>query len=505
MDAVQLQLLSDEAGPMLARSLSPSLPPSPSLLSDQAACALMAADWRRQQGVTLTPAWLVDRMLDRVAAAGPFDTLVDAGAGSGRFAIAAAQRFAQARVLCVERNEAMHSLLRSALSAVGLTDRVQVIAGDFRDVALPRHGRTAFIGNPPYVRHHDIEPAWKRWYGDVMAEQGLPASQLAGLHLHFLARVVELGRAGDFVCFVTSAEWLDNGYGQPWRQLLSRDEGPLSVRGLWVAEADEPVFQDALVSAVVMQAEFAAPVAANAVELGIISARSLATQWRLAPAALAAARRWSAECHTTPIAAGVGVEVGELFRVTRGQVTGLNAAWLMPAGSTLLPASRMRPAVTKAREIIDGTVEAPDALLRLRYLPDLPVDLSSLPAEERRQVDDFLRVARELGAADGYVATQRRAWHALDLRPPPPVIVSYMGRRPPVFRTNPHGATFLNIAHGLYPRQAMAPATIQRVLQHLNQHTDKRAGRMYGGGMAKFEPSDIARLRVPAELLENPS
>jgi hypothetical protein len=26
------------------------------------------------------------------------------------------------------------------------------------------------------------------------------------------------------------------------------------------------------------------------------------------------------------------------------------------------------------------------------------------------------------------------------------------------------------------------------------------AGRMYGGGMAKFEPSDIARLRLPAHV-----
>jgi len=77
-----------------------------------------------------------------------------------------------------------------------------------------------------------------------------------------------------------------------------------------------------------------------------------------------------------------------------------------------------------------------------------------------------------------------------------------MGRRPPVFRTNPHGATYLNIAHGLYPRQPMPGVTFKRLLEHLNTHTDMRAGRMYGGGMAKFEPSDVARLRIPAELME---
>ena len=88
------------------------------------------------------------------------------------------------------------------------------------------------------------------------------------------------------------------------------------------------------------------------------------------------------------------------------------------------------------------------------------------------------------------------------MRAPPAAFVSYMGRRPPVFCANPWRASFINIAHGLYPRQAMDGGTLQRVLQHLNTTTDLHAGRLYGGGMAKFEPSDVARLRVPAEVLE---
>jgi len=279
MEAVQLTLLDDlfdGAPPALAGLVS----------SDQAACAEMAPEWRRQQGVTLTPQWLVEKMLDRVAAAGSFDTLVDAGAGTGRFAIAAARRFPAARVVCVERNEAMLVLLRQALLAAGISDRVQVVAGDFRDAAWPRAGRTAFIGNPPYVRHHDIEPVWKRWYGALMAGFGLRASQLAGQHLHFLARVAEVCVPGDLVCFVTSAEWLDNGYGQPWRQLLSRPEGPLSLRGLWVAEPAEPVFTDALVSAAVFEAACGPVASTSAVELGSISGRALITHWRMESAEL---------------------------------------------------------------------------------------------------------------------------------------------------------------------------------------------------------------------------
>jgi hypothetical protein len=50
--------------------------------------------------------------------------------------------------------------------------------------------------------------------------------------------------------------------------------------------------------------------------------------------------------------------------------------------------------------------------------------------------------------------------------------------------------------------QAIGDGTLSRLLAHLNTSTDLHAGRMYGGGMAKFEPGDIARLRVPAHVLD---
>ena len=468
-------------------------------------CAATASELRRNEGITLTPEWLVDRMVERAALAGAFDTVVDAGAGSGRFCIAAARRWPQARIVAVERSTAMLELLRSNLHLKNLTHRVTVVEGDFRSVELLAQGRTLFIGNPPFVRHHDIEPDWKAWYGRGMQALGIRASQLAGLHAHFMLRIVQSMKPGDQLCLVAAAEWLDNGYGSALRSLLT--VSTVNVRGLWVAPPDEAVFPDALVSAAVFEARCAEP--EGLVELGLLSDRKLVASRRISPSSLAQAVRWTELCQTAPPPSDEGIEVGELFRVVRGQVTGLNDAWILPSaiasaeqtGDDLPLLGLALPAVTRAREIIDGTVESDTAPLRLRRVLNLPHELDTLDPALRAQVDTFLRRAFESGAAAGYVARQRRHWHALDLRPAPAAFVSYMGRRPPVFRTNPHGVTYLNIAHGLYPRASISAPQLQRVLDHLNASTGLYSGRVYGGGLAKFEPSDVARLRIPAQAL----
>lgn len=452
---------------------------------------------RRADGITLTPAWLVERMLDEVADQS-FETVVDCGAGTGRFAIAAARRLPRARIVAVEINPELAALLRQRLAQCELAHRVTVIEADFRSATVQSSGRTLYLGNPPYVRHHDIDPAWKDWYAQRMASFGLKASQLAGLHAHFMLRSAESMRPGDAMCFVTSAEWLDNGYGSAVRALLS-GRGR-SVRGLWVADSGQPVFADALVSSVVVRVDCAAE--QGAVRAGVIGDARLHTLREVTMPQFAASDRWSTWCQPTLAVPIDGIEVGALFRVTRGQVTGLNAAWVVDAQQSELPRSLTVASVTRAKELIDDVVATRSGVDGLRRVVALPADLDAIGAEHRAAVNRFLAMAKALGADRTYIARHRNPWHAVDMREPPAAFVSYMGRRPPVFRANPWCASFVNIAHGLYPRQAIADATLTRLLDYLNRATGLHDGRMYGGGMAKFEPSDIARLRVPAHVLD---
>ncbi len=369
--------------------------------------------------------------------------------------------------------------------------------GDFRTVAIPLRGKALFIGNPPYVRHHDVAPAWKDWYRQGMAARGIAASQLAGLHAHFLLRAVQAMRPGDALCFVTAAEWLDNGYGSALRALCTSDQ--TRVAGLWLADADDAVFDDALVSAAVLLLQ-AQPSGLPAV-IGRLADRQLQAIRQVSPAALRGSGRWSECVRVLMPDLGAGVPLGELFRITRGQVTGMNSAWVLPPDQALLPPGLVVPAVTRAREIIDGSLGEAAGVASLKRVANLPPDLGALRGQDKALALAFVQRALALGADRSYRVRHRTPWHFLDLRPAPAVLVSFMGRRPPVFRSNPHGLTYLSIAHGLYPRQPMAASLLDRIVAYLNAAVDIHSGRVYGGGLVKFEPSDVARLTLPVSVL----
>ena len=59
------------------------------------------------------------------------------------------------------------------------------------------------------------------------------------------------------------------------------------------------------------------------------------------------------------------------------------------------------------------------------------------------------------------------------------------------------GARHINIAHGLYPREPLPEAALDRLAAHLRATATLAEGRAYAGGLTKFEPREMERLLVP--------
>lgn len=92
-----------------------------------------------------------------------------------------------------------------------------------------------------------------------------------------------------------------------------------------------------------------------------------------------AEHRWSIIVRPTISHVDGEIELGELFKVHRGQVTGANSIWIADEHAAELPDSIKIPSVTKAKDLI----QAGDSLRcakALRRVVDLPADLAMLVA-----------------------------------------------------------------------------------------------------------------------------
>jgi adenine-specific DNA-methyltransferase len=463
-------------------------------------CRIRPPAERRAAGQTFTPKAVIESMIRWAARTVEPARVVDPGVGSARFLVAAGRTWPEAVLLGLETDPLAAMIGRANLAAAGMADRATIMLADYRSADLPpAAGPTLFLGNPPYVRHHQVPAAWKGWLRSTAASLRLPASGLAGLHAHFFLATALHAVPGDAGVLVTAAEWLDVNYGALVRALLL---GPLGGEAIHVLDPATAVFADAATtSAITCFRPGARPASIRLRQVASAAALGELAGGAATPVAtLRAAPRWR-EFASHPAARARGlppgqVELGELCRVHRGQVTGANRVWIARADQTGLPRRFLYHAVTRASELFRAAgslaTTAP-----LRCVIDLPAELGELPDAERAVVEEFLVRARAAGAADSYIARHRAPWWRVRLGPPAPILATYMARRPPAFVRNLAGARHVNIAHGLYPREPLPGAALDGLAAFLRQSVVQEQGRTYAGGLTKFEPREMERLPVP--------
>lgn len=466
-------------------------------------CVVRSPEDRRGSGQTFTPVDAIVGMFTWAEAQGDIARIVDPGAGTGRYVLYGLRRNLTATGVASEMDPLVALLLRANATVLGVEKRLTIHIGDYRDLTLKAiKGRTLFIGNPPYVRHHGISPEWKTWYSDNLKSLGHASSKLAGLHLHFFVKTLVLARPGDLGCFITAAEWLDVNYGQSMRDLMTNG---LGGRAVFVVSPEIPVFGDAMVSACI--ACFEPGSTGTELEFKIIDRTEqlldLSGGHLASKAAAKTERSWSVLLRNKPVVHNAEfVSLGDLFRVSRGQVTGKNDVWVSKNNEFGLPDEFLVPTITKAADIIHANGWIND-IKRLNRVITLPASLEDLDRDNYLAIREFLAWARSKNADKGWIAEHRKPWWSVNMKDiAPQIVVTYMGRRPPVFAINTAGARIINVAHGLYPRVKLPDTSVERLVMWLNSNVSQDSGRVYAGGLTKFEPSEVARLKIPSiELL----
>ena len=126
----------------------------------------------------------------------------------------------------------------------------------------------------------------------------------------------------------------------------------------------------------------------------------------------------------------------------------------------------------------------------------------------------YLEEGQQCSIAQRYLCRHRTPWYSQEERPATPC--TYMGRsnhsQPFRFILNHSKATVANVYLALYPKPHLARALgsnpdlarrIWEILKEIRPETLMDEGRVYGGGLHKLEPKELANVPVRelAELL----
>ncbi len=416
-----------------------------------------------------------------------------------------------------------------ALPATGLWQKtnLRIVRADFtHQPADPRFN--LIICNPPYVRHHHLPSNEKRRLQLMTRETaGIRLSGLAGLYCHFLGLAHGWMAPGAIAGWLIPSEFMDVNYGRELKRYLLNRVTLLRIHRF---DPSDVQFADALVSSAIVWFRNSPPCQTSSQSRGIlftfggtlaqpevarqVSASDLIDEpkWTRYPQAAARVRM-----NTTLL--------GDLFTIKRGIATGSNNFFILTeeeVRAKQIPHQFLRPILPSPRYVPADLIDADDdglpILAKRLFLIDARLDESDIQ-QRFPELWTYLSEGRARGVHEGYICRHRPRWYAQEERPPAPIVCTYLGRgserneRPFRFIRNRSRATVANVYLAMYPRPALVralasdPTLIDQLWSAMNKielADILGEGRVYGGGLHKLEPKELANVPVTAITGELP-
>ena len=396
--------------------------------------------------------------------------------------------------------------------------RLEMTVADFTEQRPPKaddQKPTLLICNPPYVRHHHVSKEEKeRLHTLSKNSAGISLSGLSGLYVHFLA-ISHSWMADDGVAgWLVPSEFMDVNYGRKLKEYLLSEVTLLHIHRF---DPKDVQFDDAIVSSAVVWFRKRKPLAHHTVEFSYGgSLQNPATVKQISAADLRKADKWTRFPKSDPVADHDGYRIADLFAIKRGLATGDNSFFILDedrAKELLIPPQFLRPVLPSSRHIAGDEIQADSSGIPLLPKRLFLLDCDVPPEQVQREYPTlwaYLQTGVE-SVAQAYLCKSRKFWYAQEKRTAAPIVCTYMGRsdrsaRPFRFFLNRSKAVATNVFLMLYPKPALSerlathPESIHAIWESLNKidaQTLLGNGRVYGGGLHKLEPKELAN--VPAD------
>lgn len=397
---------------------------------------------------------------------------------------------------------------------------LKITLADFTREAPPadiKKRANLLICNPPYVRHHHLNGADKvRLQAAARDASHVVLSGLSGLYCYFMALAHSWMAKGGVAGWLIPSEFMDVNYGRALKAYLLREVTLLHIHRF---DPNDVQFDDALVSSAVVWFKNENPPVNHQVRFSYGGTmQQPAISKNVSVLDLERADKWTRFPRQDAEAQHDGYRLGDLFAIKRGLATGANDFFILneeKARALKLPSQFLKPILPSTRYIKADEIDSDGAGVPLLDKRLFLIDCN-LPEKEVERDYPALWAYLKTGVDDialRYLCRTRRYWYAQERRAAAPIICTYIGRsdhagRPFRFLLNNSKATATNVYLMLYPQPLLAkqlahdPAALRRLWQALNaidRETLLGNGRVYGGGMHKLEPKELAN--VPADAL----
>jgi hypothetical protein len=396
-------------------------------------------------------------------------------------------------------------------SDLGLDVRV----GDFTR-QTPCFKANLILTNPPYVRHHHLSQEDKRYLKKAVAGIVPDLNGLAGLYAYILVLAERWLERDGIAAWLLPSEWMDVGYGEAIRRYLTTR---VTIEHLHVFDSSVAQFDDALVSSSVLILRKRRPSGSESVILTYGDLENPVHHREVTIRELRNAGRWSRLAADGLSTLSPTRVLGHLITVRRGIATGANSFFIRPRSEFErlgVPGRFLRPILPSSRRLKTDLVESDPQGYPILKDPPALLDCR-IPWEEVKE--RFPGLAKVLASHEGKVASEtclasrRRPWYSQEQRPAPAIVCTYMGRRrgdgcpfrvilnqSNAIATNTYllvyavGALQESFNEDPKSKELFAVLLREAIADHYLRHS-----RVYGGGLHKLEPAELASL--PADQI----